>query len=330
MQGIKRLFSGMQPTGMPTLGNYLGAFKSWQNLQNEYDCIYCIADMHSITIRQDPIKLRKMIKDLFTLFLAIGLDNKKHIIYCQSNVSEHAELAWILNCFTYTGELSRMTQFKDKSQKQENITAGLFNYPVLQTADILLYQTDLVPVGEDQRQHIELARNIAIRFNNIYGEVFKVPDIHVPKVSAKIMSLLNPNKKMSKSEDENLNNVIFLLEDLNRIANKIKKSVTDSDNAIFYDKENKPGVSNLLNILSAISKKDIKDIENEFKGIGYAAFKNAIAEAIVEEIKPIQQNFNNLSKDKAYIQEEMQKGAERARQIAKKTMQKVKKKIGFL
>lgn len=325
------IFSGMQPTGMPTLGNYLGAFKNWDKLQDEYNCIYCVVDMHAITVRQDPAKLRKMSKDLFALYIACGLDVEKNIIYYQSHVPAHAELGWILNCYTYMGELSRMTQFKEKSSKTgNNIPSGLFNYPVLQAADILLYQTNLVPVGEDQRQHLELARDIAIRFNNIYGDVFKLPEIYIPKVASRVMGLQNPTKKMSKSETDNQNNTVYLLDDLKQIANKIKRSVTDSDNEIRYDVLEKPGISNLLNIYCAITEKEIKEAENDFKGMGYGAFKEAISEVVVEEIRPIQEKFKEISSDKDYLEKVMKNGAERANYIANKTIRKVQKKIGFL
>lgn len=248
----KILYSAMQPSGVPSLGNYLGALKNWKNLQEDYNCIFGVANMHAITVRQNPTEFRRRIRDLFTLFLALGLDPEKNIVYVQSDVPAHAELSWILNCYTYTGELSRMTQFKDKSAKHaDNINAGLFTYPVLMAADILLYQSDLVPVGADQRQHLEITRDIAERFNNIYGDVFTIPEGYIPKVGARIMGLQNPEKKMSKSESDNENNAIFLLDDLNVIANKIKRAVTDSDNVVAYSPEEKPGISNLLNIYSA-------------------------------------------------------------------------------
>ncbi len=324
------LFSGMQPSGKPTLGNYLGAFKNWGTLQEEYNCIYCIADLHAITVRQEPSMLRKYTKELFALYLAAGLDNTKNIIYIQSNVSAHSELAWILNCYTYMGELSRMTQFKDKSQKQgKNIPTGLFNYPVLQAADILLYQTAVVPVGEDQRQHLELSRDIAIRFNNIYGDIFKIPEIYIPKAGAKIMGLQNPTKKMSKSDTDNENNVIYLLDDLKVIANKIKRSVTDSDNQIIYSDE-KPGIKNLLNIYCAITNKEIKQAEKDFSGFGYGAFKEAVAEVVIEEIRPIQENFKRILADREFIEEAIKDGAKKAEYIANKTLKKVKKKVGFI
>lgn len=324
------LFSGMQPSGKPTLGNYLGAFKNWGTLQEEYNCIYCIADLHAITVRQEPAMLRKYIKELFALYLAAGLDNTKNIIYIQSNVSAHAELAWILNCYTYMGELSRMTQFKDKSKKQgKNIPTGLFNYPVLQAADILLYQTSVVPVGEDQRQHLELSRDIAIRFNNIYGDIFTIPEIYTPKAGAKIMGLQNPTKKMSKSDSDNENNVIYLLDDLKVISNKIKRSVTDSDNQIIYSDE-KPGIKNLLNIYCAITNKTIGQAEKDFSNFGYGAFKEAVAEVVVEEIRPIQENFKRILSDKLFIEEAIKDGAQKAEYMANKTLKKVKKKVGFI
>ena len=324
------LFSGMQPSGKPTLGNYLGAFKNWGTLQEEYNCIYCIADLHAITVRQEPSMLRKYTKELFALYLAAGLDNTKNIIYIQSNVSAHSELAWILNCYTYMGELSRMTQFKDKSQKQgKNIPTGLFNYPVLQAADILLYQTAVVPVGEDQRQHLELSRDIAIRFNNIYGDIFSIPEMYIPKAGAKIMGLQNPTKKMSKSDTDNENNVIYLLDDLKVIANKIKRSVTDSDNQIIYSDE-KPGIKNLLNIYCAITNKEIKQAEKDFSGFGYGAFKEAVAEVVIEEIRPIQENFKRILADREFIEEAIKDGAKKAEYIANKTLKKVKKKVGFI
>ncbi len=325
----KVIYSGMQPSGYPSLGNYLGALKNWKNLKEEFDCIFSIVDMHAITVRQDPAALRKRARDLLTLFIAIGLEPEKNIIYYQSHVAAHAELNWILNCFTYMGELNRMTQFKEKSIKHaDNINSGLFTYPVLMAADILLYQTDVVPVGEDQRQHLEICRDIAQRFNNIYGDVFKIPEGFIPKVGARIMGLQEPKKKMSKSESGNDNNVIYILDDVNVIRNKIKRSVTDSDNEVCFS-EDKPGISNLLNIYSAVSGKSISESENEFKGMGYGDFKEAVAEAVIAEIKPIQDRFKELSLDKQYIDSVIKDGAERAGYIANKTLRKVKKKIGF-
>lgn len=325
----KIIFSGMQPSGTPSLGNYLGALKNWVKLQDEYNCLYSIVDLHSITVRQDPTLLRQRSRNLLTLFLALGLDPEKNIIYYQSHVSAHAELAWILNCFTYVGELNRMTQFKEKSQKHaENINAGLFTYPVLMAADILLYQTDLVPVGEDQRQHLEIARDIAIRFNNVYGDVFKVPEGYIPKAGARIMGLQDPTKKMSKSDSDNDNNVIHILDDLNQIRNKIKRSVTDSENEVRYSAD-KPGISNLLNIYCAITGKSIEEAEKDFVGKGYGDFKAAVAEVVVDELRPIQEKFKELSADKAYIDSVIKNGAEKANYIAQKTLRKAQKKVGF-
>lgn len=325
----KIIFSGMQPSGYPSLGNYLGALKNWKDFQDDYNCLYCIVDMHAITVRQNPIELRKKSRDLLTIFLAIGLNPEKNIIYYQSHVSAHAELAWILNCFTYMGELNRMTQFKEKSQKHnENINAGLFTYPSLMAADILLYQTDLVPIGEDQKQHLELTRNIALRFNNLFGDVFTIPEPYIGKVGARIMGLQNPEKKMSKSESDNDNNVIYILDDIKAISNKIKRSVTDSDNEIKYSKD-KPGISNLLNIYCAVTGKNIQEAETEFFGKGYGYFKSTVADAVVNEIEPIQKRYKELSADKTYIDSIIKTGAEKASYIAEKTLKKVQKKVGF-
>lgn len=319
----------MQPSGVPSLGNYLGALKNWKNLQQDYNCIFGIANMHALTVRQNPTELRQRTRNLLMLFMAIGIDPKENILYIQSDVSAHAELAWILNCFTYMGELNRMTQFKDKSAKHaDNINAGLFTYPSLMAADILLYQADLVPVGEDQRQHLEITRDIAERFNNIYGDVFTVPDGYIAKVGSRIMGLQEPERKMSKSESENDNNVIFILDDLNLIANKIKRAVTDSDNCVKFSAE-KPGISNLLSIYSAVSGKTIEQAENEFKGIGYGDFKKAVAEAVVEEIRPVQEEFKRLSAEKTYVDQVIKEGAEKAGYLANKTLRKVKKKVGY-
>lgn len=325
----KVIYSAMQPSGIPSLGNYIGALKNWKNLQDEYNCIFGVANMHAITVRQDPTELRQRTKNLVALFLAIGLDPEKHIIYVQSDVKAHAELAWILNCYTYMGELSRMTQFKDKSAKHaDNINAGLFTYPVLMAGDILLYQSDLVPVGADQKQHLEICRDIATRFNSIYGDVFKLPDPYIPKVGARIMGLQNPEKKMSKSESDNLNNVIYILDEPNVVRNKIKRAVTDSDAEIRYG-EDKLGVSNLLNIYSSVTGKTIDEAVNEFKGMGYGEFKAAVGEAVVAELEPIQQKFKEYSADKAYIEKVMKEGADKASYIANKTLNKVKKKVGY-
>lgn len=324
----KRIFSGMQPSGLITLGNYLGALNNWTKLQDEYDCLYCIVDMHAITVRQDPVKLRKQAKELLLQYLAVGLDPEKNIIYYQSHVPQHAELGWILNCYTYMGELNRMTQFKDKCAKHaDNINGGLYTYPVLMAADILLYQTDLVPVGEDQRQHLEITRDIAGRFNSIYGDTFKMPEVYIGKVGAKIMALQEPTKKMSKS-DENKNNIITLMDDPKEIMNKVKRAVTDSDNEIRFS-EDKPGVSNLLGIYCAVTGKTIPEAEREFEGAGYGAFKTAVGEAVVADLEPIQKKVKDLEANKDYLDEIIRSGAEKASRLADRTLAKVHKKIGF-
>ncbi len=326
----KRIFSGVQPSGIITLGNYLGAIKNWTQLQDEYDCIYCIVDLHTLTVRQDPKELRQRSLSLAAIFLACGLDPAKNIIFLQSHVSAHAELTWILNCYTYFGELSRMTQFKDKSQKHpDNVNVGLFDYPVLMAADILLYQTDLVPVGLDQKQHLEITRDIAIRFNNIYGNVFKVPEVYIPKVGAKIMSLQDPTSKMSKS-DENENNYISLLDPPDVIMRKFRRAVTDSETVIRYDEENKPGISNLMNIYSSLTGKSFEEIESEFAGKNYGEFKAAVGETTVEALKPIQEKYYFLMQNKDYLQEILKQGAENASRIANRTLAKVYHKVGLL
>ncbi len=328
MEERKRIFSGMQPSGLITLGNYLGALKNWTTLQDDYDCLYCIVDEHAITVRQDPVKLRKQARDLLTQYLAVGIDPQKNIIYYQSHVSQHAELAWILNCYTYMGELNRMTQFKDKAAKHaDNINAGLFTYPVLMAADILLYQTDLVPVGEDQRQHLEITRDIAGRFNSIYGDTFKIPEAYIGKVGARVMALQEPTKKMSKS-DENKNNTIALMDEPAVIMNKVKRAVTDSDNEVRYD-ESKPGISNLLGIYCACTGKTIAEAEKEFDGAGYGVFKTAVGEAVVANLEPIQQKVKDLEKNKDYLDEIIRDGAQRASRLAEKTLTKVQKRVGF-
>lgn len=325
----KRIYSAMQPSGVPTLGNYLGALRNWKNLQSDYECIFGVANMHALTVRQDPTELRARTKNIIAIFLALGLDPKEHIIYVQSDVKAHAELAWILNCYTYMGELSRMTQFKDKSaQHADNINAGLYTYPVLMAGDILLYQSDLVPVGADQKQHLEICRDIAARFNSIYGDVFKIPEPYIPKAGARIMGLQNPERKMSKSESDNPNNVIYLLEDTKAIANKIKRAVTDSDTEIRYG-EDKPGVSNLLNIYSVVTGKNEEEAVNDFKGCGYGEFKAAVADAVIAEVEPIQARYKEYSSDKAYIEQVMKEGAEKAAYIANKTLRKVQRKVGY-
>ena len=327
-QEKKRIYSAMQPSGMITLGNFLGALNNWNQMQEEYDCIFCVANMHAITVRQDPAELRKRCRDLITQFIAVGLDPEKNIIYYQSHVPAHAQLGWILDCYTYMGELSRMTQFKDKSAKHaDNINAGLFTYPSLMAADILLYQTDLVPVGEDQRQHLEITRDIAERFNGLYGETFRIPEAYIGKVGARVMALQDPTKKMSKS-DENKNNTIAILDDPAVIMNKVKRAVTDSENEVRFAEE-KPGISNLLSIYSGVTGKTIAEAEKEFAGVGYGAFKNAVGEAVVAKLEPIQKNFKDLQNNKDYLDAIIKEGTQKAERIANRTLDKVQKKIGF-
>lgn len=328
MNDKKVLFSGMQATGNLTLGNYLGALKNWVSLSEEYECFYSVVDMHSITVRQDAATLRKRARALLTLYIAAGLDPEKNCIYYQSHVSGHAELAWILSCFTYMGELNRMTQFKDKSAKHaDNINAGLFTYPVLMAADILLYQADVVPVGIDQTQHLEITRDIAERFNNIYGDVFTIPEAYVGKVGAKIMSLQDPLKKMSKS-DENPNASIYLMDDPDTIMRKCKRAVTDSQAQILY-RDEQPGVRNLIDIYSACTGKTPDEVVKEFEKKGYGEFKMAVGEAVISVLKPLQNEVARLQKDKAYIDGIIKSNAEKAGYYANKTLRKVQKKVGF-
>lgn len=329
MLGDKKvLFSGMQATGNLTLGNYLGALKNWVTLSDEYECFYSVVDMHSITVRQDPAVLRKRARALLTLYIAAGLDPEKNCIYYQSHVSGHAELSWILSCFTYMGELNRMTQFKDKAAKHaDNINAGLFTYPVLMAADILLYQADVVPVGIDQMQHLELTRDIAQRFNGIYGDVFTVPEAYIGKVGAKIMSLQDPAKKMSKS-DENPNGSIYLMDDPDTIMRKFKRAVTDSEGQILY-RDEQPGIKNLISIYCACTGKTPEEVEREFDGKGYGEFKPAVGEAVVSVLKPLQDRVDELSRDKGYIDSVIKNNAEKAQYFANKTLRKVQKKVGF-
>ncbi len=328
LDGKKVLFSGMQATGNLTLGNYLGALKNWVTLSDEYECFYSVVDMHSITVRQDPQVLRKRARALLTLYIAAGLDPEKNCIYYQSHVSAHAELAWVLNCFTYMGELNRMTQFKDKAAKHaDNINAGLFTYPVLMAADILLYQTDVVPVGIDQMQHLELTRDIAERFNAIYGDVFTVPEAYIGKVGAKIMSLQDPSRKMSKS-DENPNASIYLMDDADTIRRKCKRAVTDSVGIIQYTDE-QPGLRNLLDIYCACTGKTPEEAVREFDGQGYGVLKEAVGEAVVGVLDPLQKRVAELEKDKAYIDRIIKENAEKAGYFASKTLRKVHRKIGF-
>ncbi len=328
LDGKKSLFSGMQATGTLTLGNYLGALKNWVEFEDEYETFYCVVDMHSITVRQDPAELRKRARALLTLYIAAGLNPEKNCIYYQSHVSAHAELSWILNCFTYMGELNRMTQFKDKSAKHaDNINSGLYTYPVLMAVDILLFQSDIVPVGIDQKQHIEITRDIAERFNGIYGDVFTIPEPYLGKQGAKIMSLQEPDKKMSKS-DENQNASIYLMDDPDTIIRKFKRAVTDSDNSIRYS-DDKPGIKNLIEIYCIATGKTVAEAEKEFEGTGYGDFKLAVGESVADMLKPIQDRFHSLEKDKTYIDGIIKANAEKANYFATKTLRKVQKKVGF-
>lgn len=328
IDGKKVLFSGMQATNVLTIGNYLGALKNWLTLSDEYECFYSVVDLHSITVRQDPAELRKRARNLLTLYIAAGLDPKKNCIYYQSHVSAHAELSWILNCFTYMGELNRMTQFKDKSAKHaDNINAGLFTYPVLMAADILLYQADVVPVGKDQLQHLEITRDIAQRFNAIYGDVFTIPEPYLGKVGAKIMSLQDPTKKMSKS-DENINASVYLMDDKDTVIRKFKRAVTDSEGAVLYN-DTQLGIHNLIDIYCACTGKTPEEVVKEFDGKGYGEFKLAVGESVADILTPLQERFYALEKDKAYIDSVIKENAEKASYYATKTLRKVQKKVGF-
>ena len=328
LDGKKVLYSGMQATGTLTLGNYLGALKNWVELTDEYECIYGVMDLHSLTVRQVPAEFRKNARALYALYVAAGLDPEKNCIYYQSHVSGHAELGWILDCFTYMGELNRMTQFKDKAAKHaDNINAGLYTYPVLMAADILLYQADVVPVGVDQKQHLEITRDIAERFNNIYGDVFTIPEAYIGKKGAKIMSLQEPGKKMSKS-DTNANATILLLDDTDTIIRKFKRAVTDSESEVRYAEE-KPGISNLMDIYSAVTGKTYEEIEKEFAGKGYGDFKLAVGETVADHLKPLQERYELLMKDKAYIESMIKQNDEKAAYYANKTLRKVQKKVGL-
>ena len=322
------IFSGIQPSGMLTIGNYIGALSRFSQLQDDYDCIYCVVDEHAITVRQNPADLRRRCLELIALYIASGLNPEKSILYCQSHVSAHAELGWILNCYTYMGELSRMTQFKDKSAKHaENINAGLFTYPVLMAADILLYQTNYVPIGADQKQHLELCRDIAQRFNGVYGDVFTIPEPLISKTGARVMSLQEPDKKMSKSDVGD--GSVFLLDDPDTIRRKIKRAVTDSETEIRFDPENKPGVSNLLSIISALSGESIDSVCAELNGQGYGALKNRAADCAIAALEPLQAEFRRLIADKDYLMKVLTDNAQKASYLATKTLRKVQKKIGF-
>ena len=325
----KIIFSGVQPSGTLTLGNYLGALKNWAELEEDYRCYYCVVDMHAITVRQDPAELRRRTLDVAALYMAAGIDPKRSVIYVQSHVPQHAELGWVLNCFTYLGELSRMTQYKDKAAKhQDNLNSGLFTYPVLMAADILLYQADLVPVGSDQKQHVELTRDLATRFNNLYGDVFTVPEPYIGKAGARIMSLQEPTSKMSKS-DPNPNGYISILDDADTIRRKVKRAVTDSDGEIRLSPD-KPGVSNLLAIYAACRGVTPEQAEAEFSGMGYGALKDGVSEAVIAELAPLQEKYRAIRGDKGYLEGILRENAEIASRAATKTLRKVHKKVGFL
>lgn len=326
----KVMLSGIQPSGDLHLGNYLGAVKNWTALAEEFDCYYFMADLHSITVRQNPAELRRRSVAQLAQYIACGLDPEKNTLFIQSHVHEHAELGWILNCYTMFGELSRMTQFKDKCAKNaDNINGGLFTYPALMAADILLYQADYVPVGEDQKQHCELTRDIAARFNNIYGETFKVPEPYIPKVGARIMSLVNPSSKMSKSDPQGC---VFLMDKPEEIARKFKRAVTDSDteNCVRYAPAEKPGVANLMSIYSSVTGKSFPEIEQEFAGKGYGIFKPAVGEAVIEALRPVREEAERILADKAYLQQVYTQGAQKASFVARKTLRKVYKRVGLV
>ncbi len=331
-QPKKRMLSGIKPSGDLTLGSYLGAIKNWAARAEEYDCFYFMADLHAITVRQNPADLRRRTLEQLAQYIACGLDPQKNTLFIQSHVRQHAELGWVLNCYAMFGELSRMTQFKDKSAKNaENINGGLFTYPSLMAADILLYQPDYVPVGEDQRQHVELCHTIARRFNGIYGDVFKLPEPYIPKVGARVMSLTNPTAKMSKSENEDTGRIL-LMDTPETIMRQFKRAITDSDteNCVRYDKEQKPGVANLMTIYSACTGKTFEQIESEFAGCGYGKFKPAVGEAVVETLRPIREEATRIMKDKAYLEQVYRDGAEKAGFVAEKTLRKVYQKVGFV
>ena len=326
----KRILSGIQPSGDLTLGSYLGAIRNWAALADEYDCYYMLADMHTITVRQVPADLRRRTMTQLAAYIACGLDPEKNVLFVQSHVPAHAQLGWVLDCYTMFGELSRMTQFKDKSAKNaDNINAGLFTYPALMAADILLYQADLVPVGGDQKQHVEICRDIATRFNGIYGDVFKLPEPYIPKVGARVMSLTSPENKMSKS-DKDQNGCVYMLERPEDIMRKFKKAVTDSEACVRYDPAAKPGVSNLMQIYAVTTGKSFEEIEREFAGHGYGDFKAAVGESVVELLRPIQEETARILADKAYLQGVYRAGAEKAARVANRTLGKVYKKVGFI
>lgn len=325
----QRILSGIQPSGTPTLGNYIGAMRNWKLLEDEYDCLYMIADLHTITVRQEPAKLRQQSIQLLALLLAIGLDPDKNVLFFQSHVTQHAQMSWLLNCFTYMGEMSRMTQFKDKSAKHaDNINCGLFTYPVLMAGDILLYQANLVPVGVDQTQHLEICRDIAARVNGLYGNVFTMPEGYYSKVGARVMSLQEPTRKMSKSDPDDC--FISILDGPDAVRRKMRRAVTDSDGEIRFDPENKPGVSNLLSILSALTGEKVDALAESMAGKGYGELKSAVTDAVIGTLEPIQTSFTQYMGDKAYLESVYRSGAERASRIAERTLSKLMKKIGFV
>ena len=325
----KRILSGIQPTGTFTLGNYIGAVRNWGRLQDDYECLYMVADLHAITVRQVPADLRRKTREAVALLLACGIDPAKSLLFVQSHVPAHTQLSWVLSCSTQFGELSRMTQFKDKSARHaDNVNAGLFTYPVLMAADILIYNADLVPVGADQKQHLELARNVAQRFNGQYSDTFTVPEPYIPQAGARIMSLAEPEKKMSKS-DENANAYILLLDEPEDILRKFRRAVTDSDGVVRYDEAAKPGVSNLMTIYSCMTGKDFAAIEAEFDGHGYGDFKTAVAESVIDVLTPIRTEYKRLLEDKAYLDGVLKDGAQKASVLADRMVQKVYRKAGF-
>lgn len=329
VQRKKRSLSLIQPTSVPTLGNYLGAMRGWADFQEDFDTIFGIADLHSITVRQDPKKLREQTVQLYALLMSVGLEPEKSILFVQSHVPQHSQLGWLLNCYTQFGELSRMTQFKDKSQQHsDNVNAGLFTYPCLMAADILLYQADVVPVGADQKQHLEIARDIAERFNGVYGNVFTVPEPYIPKAGARVMSLADPTRKMSKS-DPNPKGTVYLTDEPNVIMKKFKSAVTDSEMSVRYA-DGKDGINNLMTIYSAVTGRDYQAIEDEFAGKGYGVFKKAVGEAVVAELEPVQKKYKELMNDKTYLQDCWTKGGEFAQRLSQRTLDKAMKKIGFL
>lgn len=324
---MKTIFSGIQPTGTPTLGNYLGALKHFTELQNEYNCYFCIVDQHAVTVPQDRLELRRNIKSLAALYLASGIDPEKSTLFIQSEVPAHTTLGWMLQCVSYVGELERMTQFKDKSQKQEAVSAGLLTYPPLMASDILLYKTDMVPVGEDQKQHIELTRNLAERFNSQYNDIFTIPEARIPQVGARIMSLAEPTKKMSKSDD-NQKSYILMLDDEKQITKKIKSATTDSEMSVRFDKEHKPGVSNLMVIYSLCSGKSLEHIESEYADKGYGDFKSDVAESVITTLRPIQEKYHELIESEK-LDEILDQGAEKANRSARKMLQKAERAMGL-